>query len=257
MKIKILLVPILLLLIVYLLVWVAAPQFSALKNSYNLLKAEKNKLQELKNKAENVNSLVADLSDNTEKQKVILAYLPEDEAAEEIINDLNAIANSSGVLISGIAISPSEQKSEPAQQTMSSAKNELLRGEEDIFGGMGMGVEMQVDNIPNISDVSVDFQITGSYANVKSSLEKLSKLKRYNKIGSVNITKSESGLLETSIASNFSYLNKVDGIYSLNNSIFSQTRFNTSVIEKIKEKLTTGIAELSAGTAGKSDPFAP
>jgi Tfp pilus assembly protein PilO len=108
MKLKLLLMPSIIALSIILLIWLVYPAYSndtdGLKERYNQLGLEKEKLSDIENKSLNIAKLSSDLSALSEDREFIEKFLPENIKEEEIIDNLNFLANSSGLSVLDISV---------------------------------------------------------------------------------------------------------------------------------------------------------
>lgn len=239
MKLKVLLVPFFLVLVVGLIVWLVMPKYYDDKLKRQELKMETDKLDAAVKKVEKVNLLMADLGANADKQATLFSFLPEAQKEEEIINDLNNIASSESVAIKSLSV---------VKSSVSSPF--LVINPETSETGI----------IPAAAGFNVDFTVVGAYDKIKNVVDRLSKIKRFNKISSLAITnateQAAGSNLQAKIILTFNFLKKTDAV-SVSNDVFSRDKFDMSVIAKINSARTIDTAKIANIAGGRENPFLP
>lgn len=265
MKLKLLLMPSIIALSIILLIWLVYPAYSngadGLKERYNQLDLEKKKLSDIENKSLNIAKLSDDLSNLSEDREFIEKFLPENIEEEEIIDNLNFLANSSGLSVLDISVEKLkkvEKVSAGAEdQTATSPDSEGFTGD-DILAAP----------LPKPEKFNIGIRLAGNYINIKVFLDKLEKLGRYNDISSLEIAKvlgektGEEGqnpdILSVNAGINFSTLEKATVSYGMiNDPIFAQSNLNVEIVSGIKNIRTTELLKLDVGAKGKTNIFIP
>lgn len=162
MKLKILVAPSLLAIAVILVVWLVTPRYFDDKLKRDDLKRETANLEMAKSKVAKANALMVDLGANADKQAVVFSFLPEEQQEEEIINDLNNIASAESVSIKNLSLVKSLETTPVVTESP----------------------EGIAENPKLTKDFNVDFTVIGAYDKIKNVVDKLYKLKRFNKISS-------------------------------------------------------------------------
>jgi hypothetical protein len=239
MKLKVLLVPFFLVLAVGLVVWLVMPKYYDDKLKRQELKMETEKLNSAVEKVEKVNTLMADLGANADKQAILFSFLPETQKEEEVINDLNIIASSESVAIKNLTVAKAQASAPAVSETKTDIKT---------------------------PGFDLEFTVVGPYDKIKNVVDRLSKIKRFNKISSLTIAKTTSknekgeevagSNLQAKIVLTFNYSKKADAV-SISSDIFSQNKFDMSVIAKINSLRTTDTAKISSVSGGRENPFLP
>lgn len=238
MKLKILLAPSLLALIIILIIWLVMPRYFEDRLKREEFKNETARLNAINEKIEKVNNLMVNLGTNTENQNILFSFLPEKQQEEEIINDLNNIASTEAVSIKNLSL-------------IKSPSTSLIISSE--------GAEAE-ESEAAIKNFDVDFTVIGTYDKIKNIINKLYKSRRFNKVASLEITKNETEAagnnLQVKFILTFSYLKKAN-VISIGSNIFSQDSFNMSVISKINNWKTINVAKIGNISGGRENPFLP
>jgi len=111
--------------------------------------------------------------------------------------------------------------------------------------------------------MEVKLSVIGDYANIKNLLEKIQKVKRFNRISALEIktllkedqTVSES--LQTNVTLEFNYLKELKKLANgdIANAIFSTGVFDKKVAEKIRASRSIEVNSVIPGERGGSNPF--
>lgn len=245
MKLKLLVAPILVLLIIVLAVWVVAPDYQKLQAQKGELAAARLKLADIQEKNARAAKLKQALADNIAQKDLLQKYLPEKAQEEVIIENLNALMLGEGLAITGLSVANDSRRS--------SAPAPVVPVEADASLGEIAPAVLAADSI------GASVGIVGPYEKIKSFIGKLSTLKRGNNIASLKISAAAAaaGNLQADMVLKFSYFAGGNSAISANSSIFSKGAFDTAVIEQIKSRLNTEIIPVNIGETGKANPFLP
>ncbi|MDQ1284265.1 MAG: hypothetical protein QG620_613 [Patescibacteria group bacterium] len=262
MKIKILLAPLLIVLMIVLAIWYIYPTYTdgleGIKEKRVELKKEQDKLADLGRKIENSQKLSTQLARDEESRNVLFTYLPEKNKEEEIIDNLNFLISSDGGLLAReISVAQPEKKAAVASLSV-----------EDESGAAGTGLpgSEKVQAKPEAEYFTVNLTVSGEYDRIKSFFEKIYRLKRFNQLVSLSVGKPEesseegagsSSALEASAVLEFSVYKKDKLAVDADNKIFSGGVFTMNVIQKVKDRANMEILKLNVEQQGKSNPFLP
>lgn len=265
MKIKILVAPALIVFAIWMIIWVLYPAYGDLQNYRQKLSEAQTRLEDIKEKNEKVERLSRDLSQSAETQDILLRYVPSSQKEEEIVDNLNYLASREGLSVYRISVEDKKtnQSSAVATKTVAPPAPGTLSASEP--SSEGVSVVSEVSRGASPKDMEVKIGLTGTYDKIRAFFNKLAALRRFNNVGSAKITeeidpeKEESfaGILkvETSVA--FNYLEKVTSVTNVNDEVFYRDTFDTSVIDGIKNNMSTGMVDLELGSKGRENPFIP
>lgn len=262
MKLKVLLFPALVVIIITLLIWMVYPAYSngtdGLKEKLKELKTEKEKLASVDSKGENISSLSSQIAANAEKKGILFEYLPENIKEEEIIDNLNYLAGKDNLLVYDLNVSREKSvEAEPGTITLGEAEGLTSPGA-DLSASASPVIPW-----PAVKDIKVDMSVAGNYNGMKDMLDKIYRLGRFNQVSTVEIKKpitsdKDTGdNLEFDAVFNFKFLNKISTLSDLDNGVFSNKSFNMKVISDIENQKSTNMLNLEADQTGKSNPFFP
>ena len=252
--------PLAIAIVIILMIWVVYPAYSngtdGVKEKYEQLKKEKARVAGMEGKTRNAASMAAQLSSYPEKD-VLYKFIPEDIKEEEIIDNLNFIASSSGLGAFDFAVDqPEELSANLASESLLASQNSAL-GSEDILAPAVL---------PEAQKVSTSLRVVGSYENIEKFLGDVGKLARFNsfsklQIGRYDVDEEKSGLsdvLAADIITDFNFLKKpVLSENSANDPVFSNSQLNTGIVSEIKDAKTGDVLKLNIDQKGKANPFNP
>jgi Tfp pilus assembly protein PilO len=256
MKIKIIVPPLLLVVTIVFIIWFFVPQYQVLNKKSEELKVAEEKLVNIQGKSQNVAKLASDLEVNYTKKQILFDYIPLQEQEEDIISNLDYLATGEGLALYKLSLTESIDKTLPVKAT------DIQVGEEAIVSGDDYVA-------PTATDFKINLAVVGSYDKIRLFLAKVSKLNRFNYIYSINITDNNtdkisadsekpslSGDLMMDAVFIFKYMDNNVSV-NIEDSIFSENNFDLSIIDAIKNKLTTAMNQVEVGSKGKPNPFIP
>ena len=240
---------------IVLFIWFIKPDYSDMQNKRSELKKNKEILANLMEKEKNIESLAFNLESNTEKEKLVLKYLPQIEKQERFVDTLNFLANDSQLAVASINIE----------------KNSIARAAVGISNKAGVTNSDEETIMPPLLSSSVSVSVIGNYENIKNYIQQLYSMEymsniNYFSISSLPSEKKEgeeeavagSGTsLKADIKIDFDYLLSPNLIDNFNNPIFSSNSFNFSDVDILKERLARGkvIPEIIVDMKGRPNPF--
>lgn len=240
MKLKILLAPVALLFTMILLIWFVYPAFSngtdGVLDKYHQLSQEKEKLQEANAKSDKVADLWEQLNSHSAEKDILTKYIPEQSKEEEVIDNLNFMASSSGLSVFDLSVS-----SESNAKAIATDKEEPL--------------------LAKPKNITATFSFLGKYEAIKDVLAKLRDYERYNSFHTAKISTLGNGegadpeFLQADLEVSFNYmpqkaLRSVEEI-----SLESGLDFNS--IDEIKNQKSVDVLTMPSFQKGKSNPFLP
>jgi len=261
--------PLLITLMIILVIWYIYPAYTdgsgGIKEQRVELERERGKLAVLGKKIENSQKLSTQIIKDEESRNILFTYLPEKNKEEEIIDNLNFLASSEeGLSVQEISVAQPEKKSVAVSSPSESALPDSAPGME-AAGMPGMGMEA-VQAKPEAEYFTVSLAVAGEYGKIKSFLDKVYRLKRFNRVLSLDIGKPQESGEETSVSPDaleagavleFSVYGKEKQAVDAENKIFSEGVFTMNIIQKVKDRTNTDMLKLNAEQQGKGNPFLP
>jgi Tfp pilus assembly protein PilO len=239
MKLKLLIAPLLVLLIIIMAIWVVAPAYKDLRAQKEELAAAKVQLSEIKEKNAQAAKLKQELAGNTEFKEMLSKYLPQEAQEESVIENLNSLALGEGLAVSSILMTDNSSKS---------VANSAVNNSQKETASAAIAANI----------LSANLTVAGPYEKIKGFLAKLSALKRGNNVDSLKISAKDGDVAKMTVelVSSFAYFAGGSAVVSANSSIFSRG-FDSAVMEQLKSKLATEVVPVNIGEKGKGNPFLP
>ena len=255
MKIKILLMPLMLIGIIYLAIWVAVPSYSDPEGIVDMkarLAASNDKLNDINMRISNAGKLIDELSQNSSDQKLLVHYLPEKKLNEDVVASLNSIASASGVALTSLSFKDIQDEVPPVDVNLG------------MTMGSGIETNRSMDSPKNVEpqksfskNFAADLVVVGDYEKIRSFILSLSTFKRFNGIESLSISKKENAnFLEANLSVRFNYLKKTASISIIDKEMFKKPSFDMSVAGEITNKTSINITKPNVDSAGRVNPFA-
>lgn len=246
MKLKILIIPLLIVAVIAFSIWVLAPSYFTMKEEVGKLDEASRKADDIKNKLETASKLSQELTERGEEQKTVTQYLPENKEEEKVINYFNDLVLRQGMAILDFSIIP--------------RASQLVVPTTDASG-----MPIEIDTTPTVQYVDVNFTVAGAYEKLKDFLSKLDNIKRFNNISMISISKGSAGESETASSDSlmieattgFGYLEKIKTVSNINNKALASEKFDLSIVDYLKNSKNTETTELNLDAAGKNNPFTP
>ena len=240
MKIKLLIMPILLVLIAVLVIWWIYPGYQDMKIKESELASANAKLAIIKEKNIKAEKLLDTWNNSIEQRSIIEKYIPEQKQEEDVIGSLNSLVSETGLALYDLSVSATEKKN------ASSVRENTAETEIDA-----------VDSAPTAESFNVALGAAGDYGKIKTLLGKIGSLKRFNSISSLKISSAseQTGALQSDIALNFSYIKRTNSAINPNNKIFLTGVFDIGIADEITQKLLTDIKATIIGSSGRENPF--
>ncbi len=258
MKAKIFIVPLLIAIMIGMVIWAIAPDYSVMQTERKNLKAAEKKLSDMREKNRQAVKLGLELENSAEQKNVLLKYIPPTRQEEEMINSLYTLASAESLTVSNLAFIPgnNETAAIPVDATY-------------ISGAVPVENAVIAPAKPTPGDFQINIGVLGGYEKIRAFLNKAATLKRFNNANSVKIAEVSSsanleespvpsGSLQADLTFSFKYFAK-DDLFGVNadSSIFSSGKFDMDVISGIRSKVNTEILGINADSAGRNNPFLP
>lgn len=255
MKLKLLFVPLVAVLIVYLIILHVIPAYfgatgvSATKESLQKINA---KVADIESKRANAAELANALNYNANQQVIIRRYLPEEKRDEEIVNSFSSMASDDDISISSIAVG-ADLIAPAIEEIATNAPVKPVVASANTVADM---VDVPSENLLQKFDVKV--KVVGSYENIKKLIVDVTTLKRFNEIVSLKITSvpenEELFIADMNIA--FNYVRKLTSVFNVDRKIFADKNFDMSIIADIENTTSAEVSPVTVGDLGRTNPFA-
>jgi len=256
MKIKLLVAPSIVVIIIFLLIWQIYPaitdpvMMSGVLQKSAELKSEQKNLETIKGKSEKVHELATQLNSSAmaSEKALVMDFLPYDTEEYKIIDNLNYLILKEE--LQGLAISVAQPSAITASPVQSDATG---------------AVEAQVA-APELkaTTLAVSFSVQGSYEKIKSVFQKIYGLKRFNRILSFRIDPADnksgegSSNLKATSSLEFAFLKESGAFVSADDASLARIDFDQEAISNIsKKKDTPLLPEIQIDNKGRPNPFIP
>ena len=218
----------------------------------NVMKANEDKLtknvelQSIKDKQLAIESIGKKISDNTDGEKVVNDYLPENKVEERIISGINYLAGDANVSLVNIALTSA--KNVPVATSASTV--DPITGQLVVNNGAA--------NL--LQTTSAKVSVTGEYDKIRIFLDSLQRMPIINTVKTLSITKQEikaadavegaavSSVLAADIEVNFGYL----AVAKVDNK--QVEKFDASLDNETVDSLKKYISQKSQLIGNDSDP---
>lgn len=264
MKIKILLAPSLIIIIITLLIWVVYPAYT---NGFDGVKEKNQKLKEqtllssnLDGQISNVGKLAGDLKTNAVEDTAILSYIPNDKQEDKIIENLNQLSKDSALSVLNISVS--EVKGIEVAPEIAPPAVPLGAALPGVSPNMLPSVPLATTKA-DPKKIKVELSVFGDYGGIKILLEKIEKIKMFSKFTNVEIKtllkedQTPSDSLSAKITLEFRYLKELTSLAEgdIDNPIFSANMFDRKIEESLKNKKSINVENVIPGQGGIANPF--
>ncbi|MFZ2192816.1 MAG: hypothetical protein WAV31_01095 [Candidatus Moraniibacteriota bacterium] len=272
MKIKLLLAPSLLVIAAAFFIWTVYPAYTngvdGVKEKYQKLKEQKRLSEKLSDRYDNVKKLASDLDADVSGKNTLLSYIPADKEDEKIFENINSIAIKNNLAVLNISLSDVPVEIAPVVEVVDQVDSSLAAiaagTSPDVENAAVLNSEAKLPfDVVNPRKVIAKVSVLGTYADEMALLDSLSKVKRFNKVSSLEIktTKKEDESLSDSLQMiaelEFNYLadNYRVEEKDINTDFFFDGVFSKDVIAEIDKNKSIELNNVLPGNSGKSNPF--
>ncbi len=259
MKIKILLAPSLIVIIIIMVIWYIYPAYfgvDGISDKRQKMADQKLLMEKLDTNVNNVKKLGADLDANAMQNSIVFDYIPKNKEEEKIIENLNSQATNSALAVLGISVAEDTETASAADVSTLSVAPPVA---DPVAGTVSAPVEPKLDP----KKLKVKLSVVGDYANIKLLLAKIQKLKRFNNISGLEIktlmteNQEVSNSLQADMTLEFNYFSEPKRLTAadLGNDVFSTGNFDTQVIDKIRASRNVDVNNVEPGQKRGNNPF--
>lgn len=256
MRLKILLVPFLIILVLVLAIGFIRPEILVTQAQRLEIEMKKSQVDSIGIILNNVGSLSSSLDNAKDTELFVQNYLPTSMDQERVIDALNFSALQSGVLVEKIEVL---QPAEPTVLTQINAE-----GTEVPI------VEVNPDGTPIVPAVtpknfSTKITVKGSYENIKNFISRSARMDRFYTLKEFSVGLSERDLtneivdtangLQGTFYADYQYLKTQQNNSVLNSEIFTKSAIDVSVLQPTIDWTTNKVPLLEKPTTGKPNPF--
>lgn len=284
MKIKVLVVPTLIVISGFVALNYIKPEFDTYKQKRVERDAAKEDAAQAENVAKNVNALKGELETQKEKVTFVKRYFPAEKDEARIFDSINFLTGQAGLITSRIQV----QKVEDEETAQGSGKATFATnidpiataGPGNMPGVADPNTAMALPGMatiapyqaPAVKKYSFSLEALGGYSNIKDLMKKLEGFDRVQQVESFKISTSENstsaseGEETTSTTGTLTLTyNAVLPFQEMPSTVtgegivgipgFKQGTFNFTSVDKIQTAITDTVPDTVLGTEGKANPF--
>lgn len=281
MKVKVLVVPTLIVLSGFVIFNYIKPDFNLYKQKRTERNTARDHALEAESIANNVRILTGELETQKEKVDFVKRYLPNEKDEARTYDSLNFLTGQAGLVTSKIQIQKAEDEGAEAGENSSTFTQSIdpvaaaMPAAVRAPGAGGMMGGVTSYKPPALKKYSFSLEALGGYGNIKDLLVKLQGFDRLQHVQGFKISSSETnntsgesaeggtettsvGTLTLSYDSILPY-QLTPGVLSGENIVsipgLKQGSFNFSTIESLQAAVTDKVPDTVLGTEGRANPF--
>lgn len=254
MRLKVLIVPFLIVMVLVLLIGYIQPDIEAMQAKKLELAIKAGQVSDMETVIGNIDMLNGSLDAQKESVQFVMRYFPKTMDQGNVIDALNFLALQSGLSVLGMELK------EPPRTSASSDAATAGNGS----GSVGVVPPFQP---PAARTYAVSVKVNGSYENIRSFFDQVSHMDRFHKLKSLAISAGElekevsstggatiAGLVGT-FQADFDYLPEKSAGSALGNPVFQSSQLDFSVVGRVLDRITNAVPELGTPLSGKPNPF--
>lgn len=260
MRLKILIVPFFIIMILFLGIGYIKPDIDAVVMKSEQIKATEDQAAKMETVLSNISALNASLDTQSEAEEFMYRYLPSTLSQEQAIDSFNFLANQSGVSIVSIGL---KQEPEVAQI------EPLIDPATSIFVAGGSGLVSADAPVVAPSVVVKKFTLSGSvigsYENIKLFFDRLAHTERFHavRLFSLSTTPEQGASAEAKSSGNltgvfeaeYGYLPPKPVASAWILPVFWQSKLDLTKVGGLISATTSTVPSLEKGESGKPNPF--
>lgn len=256
MRLKVLIVPFLVVMILILLIGYIQPDVKAIQAKKLVLAAKAEQVVKMETVINNIDALNSALDTQRESEQFVSRYLPKTMDQGRAIDSLNFLAAQSGLLITGLDLK------QPAKEAVSADEET-----EKTVSGDGSVAAAPSFKPPVAKTYAVSVSVIGSYENLKGFFDHISHMDRFHKLTSFEIAKKEkkdaaapestadTGELTGMFQADFDYLPERSAKAVLTAPVFQSSTLDLSVAGEASNRVANPVPELEKPQTGRPNPF--
>jgi Tfp pilus assembly protein PilO len=272
MKIKLLFVPTLIILSVFIAIHYIKPAFDDYMQKRSARDTARYQAENIAKVTANAQTLKGALDQNQDAKTLLERYLPKTKDQARAIDNLNYLTSQAGMVTTNISFVASDEEQAMGGQAGSAVFATPADGGVNPDGtpldplaipGAAPGeTAVPLPYVrPEPKPFLVQLQTIGAYQNIKDLLAKVQGLDRLQKISSYKIEKSENGdgLLKLTLTSNLLYLSETpntgDDQHVVSVPVFQGSELPLSEVDAIRSQILSPVADTQLGSVGNANPF--
>ena len=272
---KILIAPLLIITIIVLIIWVIYPMYSTdsavgggVREKKLVLADEQDKMSKVDGAMKTADALYSEINSTPDDSKVLFAYVSKNREEENLIESVNSLATGNNLFVVNISVLDSKDKVLDQNGSEMLLMSPQASGDNADPALVQQEMEDKVNSMrinPRNLDVSVS--VAGGYQDIKSFINKMNGLKRFNQVSSLLIKKLNeitstgesvsTNKLQADIIFRFNYTKELDKVYNfdVNDPVFASQTIDKTVLDDIRKK-DTDVLKVELKQDGNTNPFA-
>ncbi len=266
MKIKILLIPTLMIVGVYVLIAFVKPDF----DMYILKRAERDQARAYAEKVSGVvansDAVTAQMTSNKDAVESVASYLPQTKDEARSVDSLNFLTTQAGLITANIILKDAPDRgsvpvSGGAGSAVFAADTTAVVPADDSTAVVMTGPQYTV---PRVQQYEAQLEAVGAYGGIKDLIGKLQGLDRLHLLQTLEVSLNEGGAEGSSGALTVKYLTFFPyqtiakapmGEVAVTFPALQNTTMDFSVSQEIQNRVTNRVPASPVGTEGKANPF--
>lgn len=262
MRLKVLIVPFFIVMILVLGIGYIKPDIDAVVMKGEQIKATEDQVAKIESVSSNISALNASLDTQPDAEKFMYRYLPRTLSQEQAIDSFNFLAVQSGVSIVSIGLKQEPEIAVPEP---------LIDPAASIFvaGGTGLESASAPPVAPSVvvKKFTLSGSVVGSYENIKLFFDRLAHTERFHQVSlfslsttpeqaaSAGTEANSSGNLTGVFEAEYGYLpaQPVTSAWTL--PVFWQSKLDLTKVSSLLGTATSTVPSLEKGESGKPNPF--
>lgn len=246
MRLKVLILPFFIVMILILLIGYMVPDFSVIQANKAAIQTKEDMAAKVDATIANINTLNGSLDAQPDLEKFAYRYLPSTQSQEQAIDAFNFLATQAGLVITKMELTQPSKSQTPASEEVSS------------------GEISDVSQVPAPQEAKtfiLTASVVGSYENIKAFFSRLTHIERFQEVNlfslatDVSVQPLDTSRLVGTFEGEFGYLPPQPATSALGMPIFLSSKFDFSNASKVLGQATSGVPILERPQTGRPNPF--
>lgn len=241
MRLKVLILPFLIVMILILLIGFIKPDLDVMQTKKTDIFTKEEAVANMDTVLANADALSGSLDTQSDLEKFAYRYLPSSQNQEQVIDNFNFLATQSGVVITKMEL-----------------KQPLTKVAIENFDASGVPI---VSTSPEMKTFAFSGNVKGSYENIKAFFDRLVHMERLEQVNLFSIETNttvqplDTNQLMGTFQAEFGYLPARTSVSALDMPIFRRSKFDFSNVNTLLEQSKDVIPSLEKGQTGRPNPF--
>lgn len=257
MRLKVLLAPFLVVMILIISIGYIKPDVETLQIKRSDILSKENVLTDMDAVLSNIRSLNSSLDAAQDSEKFAYRYLPEAIDQDQIIDAFNFLASQSGLTI--IAMDLKQPRAAVREEPV------VDPSAAPFVTGANTGANPSLARTEQMKTFIFTGSVIGPYENIRAFFDRLGHMERFHEVRSLSIVvdpqatspdgNADPNRLRGTFEATIGYFPKKPVASAFNIPVFKQSKLDLSGITTWVERITSVVPALERGEAGKPNPF--